>query len=120
MYIQEHNLAIIPVDHVTDCMDLFELCTGQKGLSNDKNQRVVIMSIREDRLKGFLRRFMHFPTNVMLADALTKAGTFEQMLCFSDSGYFRIALKADAFVRCRIRKTTNMNSTEFDLVQMDQ
>ena len=33
-------MQVIPVDHVTDCMDLYELVTGKKGLSADKQQRI--------------------------------------------------------------------------------
>ena len=52
---QLSNVCLIPVDHITDCMDLYELCCGEKGVSSDKNQRLVILSLREDRLRGIIR-----------------------------------------------------------------
>ena len=32
------------------------------------------MSLREDRLNGFIRTIMHWPTTAMLADGLLKGG----------------------------------------------
>ncbi len=77
---QEQNQSIIPVDHVTDCMDLFDLVTNIKGLSNDKAQRLDILALREDRITRRIRNFVHVPTKAILADGLTKDGTFEQLL----------------------------------------
>ena len=101
--IQHENLNIVPVDHVTDCMDLFELCCGQRGLSNDKNQRLVIMSLREDRLLGYIRNFWHWPTTIILADGLTKRGVFPQLLRFVTTGHIDVHLRSDQFMRVRHR-----------------
>ena len=48
--VQEKNLLPVPVDHYTDCNDLFELMTGEKGVPQDKTQRLYIMGLREDRI----------------------------------------------------------------------
>ena len=63
---------MVPVDQVTACMDVSALCCGAKGVPSDKMQRIIILSLREDRLRGNIRSFMHWPTAVMLADRLTK------------------------------------------------
>jgi hypothetical protein len=96
-------MPMLPVDHVTDCMDLFELCTGIRGLANDKNQRIIIMSLREDRMRGFIRCFSHWPTGIMLADGLTKVGHFPQLLRFCTTGCVVLELPTDKFIRCRTR-----------------
>ena len=70
--IQENAMWAIPVDQVTDCKDVFELVTGQKGVPQDRYQRVYVMSLREDRIKQAIRRFFWIPTQAMLADCLTK------------------------------------------------
>ena len=98
---QERNITIVPVDHVTDCMDLFELATGSKGLSNDKTQRIVVMSIREDRLCRRIRNFFHVPTAGMIADGLTKPGTFYQLLRFATTGTMQVSLKSSQYLRMR-------------------
>ena len=70
--IQENAQWAIPVDQCTDCKDVFELVTGLKGVPQDRYQRVYVMSLREDRIKQAIRRFMWIPTTAMLADSLTK------------------------------------------------
>ena len=34
--LEQNNVLLIPCDAVTDCMDLFELITGARGLTTDK------------------------------------------------------------------------------------
>ena len=99
--IQESNLSLIPHDMATDCMDLFELVTGARGLSSDKNQRLVVVSLREDRLQSRIRSFQHYPTTCMLADALTKPGLFLQMLHFCTTGFMKIE-PGERFIRQRV------------------
>jgi hypothetical protein len=99
--VQQNNLTVVPVDQVTDCMDLYELVCGHKGLSADKNQRLVITSLREDRARGFIRRFMHWPTSVMLADGLTKPGNFPQLNSFGTTGRVTVRLSSDKWIRTR-------------------
>ena len=65
---------------VRDCNDLLELATGERGIPAYKFQRLSVFSIREERLSGRCRLFSHVPTDIMLADALTKLGTFPLFL----------------------------------------
>ena len=83
-------MFIVPCDVATDCNDLFELACGQRGIPSDKSQRLAVLSIREDRLSGRTRAFFHWPTSIMLAGALTKPGTFPQMMRFLSTGVFEI------------------------------
>eukprot|EP00974_Lingulodinium_polyedra_P005304 499835-Lingulodinium_polyedra.AAC.1 len=59
-------------DHVIDCMDLWELCCGYKGIPQDKGQRLGILMLREERRSLRLRRLYFVRTKFMLADLLTK------------------------------------------------
>ena len=59
-------------DHFVDCMDLWELCCGQRGIPADKGQRLGILVIREERRTLRLRRLYHVRTHAMLVDLLTK------------------------------------------------
>ena len=70
--IQESAAWALPIDQCTDCKDVFELITGQKGVPQDRYQRVYVMSLREERMKQGIRRFLWIPTTAMLADSLTK------------------------------------------------
>ena len=63
---------IVPHDHVIDCMDLWELACGLKGIPQDKSQRLGVLAIREERRSQRLRRLFHVRTHWMLADPLTK------------------------------------------------
>ncbi len=103
LQMQEHNMSIVPVDHVTDCMDLFELVTNVKGLSNDKAQRLAILALRKDRITRRIRNFIHDPTKAMLADGLTKDGVFEQLLYYATTGRWILKLNAEHWVRVRSR-----------------
>eukprot|EP00959_Pyramimonas_sp_CCMP1952_P145828 3053215-Pyramimonas_sp.AAC.1 len=60
-----------------------------KGIPVDKTQRLSILSLREDRLSGRVRRFYHWPTEVMVMDSLTKPGQFPQMQDYLLSGVIR-------------------------------
>jgi len=110
--------SLIPCDQVTDCMDLFELATGNRGLSTDKTQRILVLSIREDRWRGLLRYLMHFPTTAMLADGLTKVSTFPQLLHFCTTGKVRIEIAPDKCVRISRRMDSGDSYTEKDLVDL--
>eukprot|EP00959_Pyramimonas_sp_CCMP1952_P416400 8723743-Pyramimonas_sp.AAC.1 len=59
MQYPDETKTILPVDIVTDCYDLHQLVTGMKGIPVHKTQRLSILSLREDRLAGRLRRFYH-------------------------------------------------------------
>ena len=100
--IKSNAWTTIKVDHVTDCMDLWELVCGVKGLSADKNQRLVITALREDRQHGNIRQFQHWPTSIMLADGLTKSGScFLQLLRYATTRRIAAELKDDKCVRVR-------------------
>jgi hypothetical protein len=116
LHMQDINLTIVRVDHVTDCMDLFELVTGERGLSNDKSQRIVISSLREDRMRGNIRTVQHFPTAIMLADGLTKEGIFPQLLRYCTSGYVGLYLPNGKQIRLRVRPPTRSSTVNTDEV----
>ena len=80
-------------DAYVDCMDLFELATGQKGVPLDKGQRLGILAIREERRTQRLRRLFHVQTHWMLADHLTKHVGYVSkcLLEFLTSGKWNIA-----------------------------
>ena len=86
MHIELHGLYVLPVDGLTDCFDLLELVTGLRGVPSDKSQRLIIMSLREERMSGRIRSFTHIPTSVMLSDGLTKNQTFPQLMKFLSCG----------------------------------
>ena len=111
------NCWVIPVDQITDCMDLFELVTNLRGLSSDKSQRLAIMALREDRMAGRTRYFQHWPTRCMVADGLTKSGIFMQLLGLITTGILRMPL---AEQRVRLRKRAPCHEyTERDLENLD-
>ena len=70
--IQEAAAWAIPIDYFTDCRDLFQLVVGQKGIPQDRYQRLYILSLRADRMKGGIRHFYWIPTLSMIVGALTK------------------------------------------------
>ena len=72
--IQEAGAWVIPIDHFTDCNDLFQLVVGERGTPQDRFHRLYILSLREDRIKGAVRHFGWIPTTAMISDALTKGG----------------------------------------------
>eukprot|EP00959_Pyramimonas_sp_CCMP1952_P252447 5274503-Pyramimonas_sp.AAC.1 len=59
------------------------------GIPVDKTQRLSILSLREDRLSGRARRMYHWPTVLMVMDALTKVGVFPHMMDYLLSGTIR-------------------------------
>ena len=70
--IQEKGNWLFPIDHYTDCRDLFQLVVGEKCVPQDRYQRLYVLSLREDRIKGSIRRFIWIPTCSMIVDPLTK------------------------------------------------
>ena len=112
-------MCIVPVDQVADCMDLFELVTNVKGLSTDKAQRLAILALREDRITRRIRNFIHVPTKAMLADGLTKDGTFDQLLKYVTTGRWKLMLGADQWVRIRVRVAHSGHFEETDVLELD-
>jgi len=84
--IQEDGLFVIPVDHESDCHDLYCLVTGAKGTPQDKSQRLYIMRLRQDRLLGRIRYWFFVPTTSMLSDALTKKMLSYQLMHLLTTG----------------------------------
>ena len=98
----------IPTHCVTDCFDLLELATGERGVPSDKGQRLAILSIREERLTGRCRLFSHVPTSVMLADGLTKCGVFRVLNFFLSTGVWDTTLAAAKPEGKKIQITTRV------------
>ena len=88
MEIDDVGAYDIPLDIVTDCNDLFELATGQKGIPQDKSQRLVIAAIRQRRLMMKVRATLKVTDHDMAANPLTKPiskqHVFDELL---DSGF---------------------------------
>ena len=70
--LQEGGNEELPIDHYTDCRDLFELVTGSNSLPQDRSQRIYILALKEARLCGRIRWFFLIPTQWMTSDPLTK------------------------------------------------
>ena len=113
--LHERNVSVLPTDHVTDCMDLFELVTNVKGLSSDKSQRLAVLALREDRVTRRVRNFVHTPTATMLSDGLTKSGLFLRLMEFATTGLWKVELDAGSAVRVRQRvATADYNETDLE------
>ena len=78
--IEERGVFDLPMDLVTDCLDLYGLVTGTKGVPQDRTQRLIIMSLRERRAQGRIRNTMWTDTRDMIANSLTKHVSFDQQL----------------------------------------
>ena len=108
---QERGECPLMHDHFIDCMDLWELSCGMKGIPQDKGMRLGVLSIREERRSLRLRRLYHVCTHWMLADQFTKF-----------TGYFSLSLSQRTFVmwlvdhrwgytcetRIRVNRTTQL------------
>ena len=86
--IQEEGDWVIPIDHFTDCRDVFHLVVGEKGVPQDRYQRLYILALREDRIKGTIRYFIWIPTAAMLADPLTKSMISPMLYDLINHGYW--------------------------------
>ena len=87
---QYRSLMTIPIDHYTDCRDLFQLVVGEKGIPQDRYQRLYILSLREDRIKGATRYFYWIPTLSMIVDALTKSMVSPFLYDLLTHGFWRM------------------------------
>ena len=86
--LQDLALSMVPTDQYTDCNDLFELATNLKGAPQDRNQRLYITSIRDDRVRHRIRHFIKIPTEYMLADPLTKVMISSGLYEYLTSGFW--------------------------------
>jgi hypothetical protein len=57
---------------MTDANDVFELCCGKRGVPQDKSQKLIVLSLREKRLQGKIRRSYWATSLSMTADPLKK------------------------------------------------
>lgn len=80
IHIQETGAFCFPIDDYGDCKDLWELMTGMKGVPQDRHQRLYVLSLREDRMTGRIRKTVLVPTEIMVADALTKVMVSPQFM----------------------------------------
>ncbi len=71
---------------MTDCEDLMQLVTEDKGVPRDRNQRRYVLSLREARLAKHIRRFYQAPTQCLLADGLREAMVAGQLIATLRSG----------------------------------
>ena len=114
--IERLGAFVVPVDHVTDCFDFLELVTGLRGVPADKSQRLAILSAREERMTGRIRHFFHFPTDIMLADELTKSGIYPQLLRFLTTGLLSLHSAKPVTVRTL---RASLSYTEDDLMHLE-
>lgn len=114
--VQESGGYCFPIDDYGDCKDVWELMTGVKGVPQDRHQRLYILSLREDRMTGRIRNTVHVPTEIMVADSLTKKMLSSQFMNLITTGYLYMVTDKKVLCRCRVRQDTY---TEQELVDMD-
>ena len=102
----------IPHDHYIDCMDLWELSCGMRGIPQDKSQRLGILAMREERRSHRLRRLFHVITHFMLADPMTKHVGYVSKSLYEllTSGHWTVADKIRVRHQFGSKKATNSNS----------
>ena len=115
--LQTLGAFILPIDHVTDCKDFFELCCGMRGVPTDKSQRLAVLSMREDRLTGRIRNFILVDTDNMLADGLTKPGIFKRLMFMCTTGIWQLFPHATRPVLVRKLQRTSVYE-EDDLLDL--
>ena len=114
-----------PCDNCTDCHDLLDLITGVKGVPTDKSQRLAVLALREDRLTGRTRNWLHIPTDSMLPDGLTKVkpGGFSVLMRFVTTGEWLLhdGIDRDHPVKLRRmqRRTQYEESDLLDIIKYD-
>ena len=90
--------------------------TGATGVPQDRHQRLYVLTLREDRMLGKIRRAILVPTEVMAADAFTKRMVSRQLLHLLTTGFLEMRTEKTIRVRVRARRTSY---SEQDLVDMD-
>ena len=117
--LQENAAFALPIDHFTDCRDVFELVIGQKGVPQDRYQRVYVMSLREDRIKQAIRRFFWIPTTAMLADCLTKSMISALIYDLLHFGFWQFDNRGlDPLCAMELQQATQIDET--DIVRISQ
>ena len=84
--VQERGVRQLPIDDLGDCRDLYELVCGDRGITQDKGQRLYVLALREARMSQRLRWIGLVPTASMTADALTKSMLAPPMMQLLSSG----------------------------------
>ena len=120
MEVFDRSLYQIRVDHCTDCMDFWQLCCGVKGVPSDKGSRLAVLSMREERLSGRIRHFLHLPTEIMLVDGLTKSGTFKLLMNHMTTGVWKIEVPKNKYVTMRTVIEPRTSFDEADLLDLDE
>eukprot|EP00435_Cladocopium_sp_Y103_P048511 s541_g14.t1 len=121
--LQEHGNEELPIDHYTDCRDLFELVTGEKTLPQDKAQRIYTLALKEARLCGRIRWFILIPTQCMTSDALTKPMFSRSLLHLLSAGFVYFANEGKHLIFGRrlpkmdIEDETNLEYEDRKIVQ---
>ena len=72
MELDDIGLWELGVSSVTDCFDVIQLLVGQRGVPQDRSQRLVVLSLRERRLLSKIQHLVHVRTQDMPANCLTK------------------------------------------------
>ena len=110
IHLQETAAWPIPIDHFTDCRDLYELMTGERGIPQDRHQRLYVAALREDRTTGAIRHVYKIPTQWMCSDALTKAMLSVVLYELLTTGYWFLNNTTTQKVTCapRISTTTEI------------
>ena len=117
--VHARSLNIIPTDMYTDAMNLWELICHGRTLPNDKNHRVGVLALREDRITRRIRNVIHIPTKIMLADQLTKRMLSEIFMCYCTTGIWNTNLAQDAKARIRRAARRPARYTEHELIAND-
>ena len=121
--LQEHGNDALPIDHYTDCRDLFELVTGEKTLPQDKAQRIYTLALKEARLCGRIRWFILIPTQCMTSDALTKPMLSRSLLHLLSAGFVYFANEGKHVIygrrlpKIEIEDETNLEYEDRKIVQ---
>ena len=120
--IQETGAWVIPIDHFTDCRYVFHLVVGEKGVPQDRYQRLYILALREDRIKGTIRYFIWIPTAAMLDDPLTKSMISPMLHDLITHGYWGMNTKGpngqEQKPLIAIQDQTTLEYSEDDLINV--
>eukprot|EP00959_Pyramimonas_sp_CCMP1952_P207170 4333734-Pyramimonas_sp.AAC.1 len=87
---------------------------------SDKPIRFAVLSMREGRLSGRIRNFIHLPTEVVIVDGLTKTGTSKLLMEHMTTGAWHVLPPKGKYITLRkINKTQDIYS-EQDLLDLNE
>eukprot|EP00971_Amphidinium_carterae_P114418 2267140-Amphidinium_carterae.1 len=78
--IEDEGKYDVPIDCASDCADMIQLVKGDKGVPQDRSQRLLILSLREKMFCGTVRSMHHIPTTRNPANNLTKYDSKDESL----------------------------------------